>query len=90
MNERLKLKADQHNQPFRANLFPGSGPLPLLKNNGKACERRKNLRGKYRAEFSNPKRTMEGQSGQKEHLLILENALFVHFGLPPKEDQGIL
>ena len=55
MNE--GLKAHRHSRPFSAIkfFFSYSGPLPLLKNNGKACERRKS--GREREEPSNPKRT---------------------------------
>ena len=56
MNE--GLKAHQHIRLFSAMkffFFRKSGCLPLLKNNGKACERGKS--GRERAEPSYPKRT---------------------------------
>ena len=43
-------------QSFIHSFIPYSGPLPLLKNNDKACDRRK--RGGQRAYLSNPKRTI--------------------------------
>ena len=73
MNE--GLKAHQHIRLFSAIklFFSLSGCLPLLKNNGKACERRKS--GREREEPSYPKRT----KGSFRCMVSIDRSTHPHF-----------
>ena len=75
MNE--GLKAHRHIRPFIVIkcFFPKSGPLSRLKNNSKACERRKS--GREKTELSNLKRT----KGSFRCMVSIDRSAHPHYSI---------